>query len=127
VSLSCYDQALDRDPDENQMDDTFNAFSLVAKNDTLKDIPIILFLNKIDLFKKKIETSPISKYFPDYKDEERNFKKGCEFFEKKFRAVIPNKKRELYVYKTHATDTNQISAILQAVTDIMLRRVVMNL
>jgi guanine nucleotide-binding protein subunit alpha len=30
---------------------------------------MILFLNKIDLFEKKLPNSPLEKYFPDYKGE----------------------------------------------------------
>ncbi|KAI9316139.1 guanine nucleotide binding protein, alpha subunit [Zopfochytrium polystomum] len=73
TSLNCYDQTVvEEDGDEmeqkglNRMVDALSAFSSVCNHPLLRHIPIILFLNKCDLFARKIKISPIEHYFPDY-------------------------------------------------------------
>lgn len=51
---------------------------------------IILFLNKIDLFKHKLPTSPVRKYFPDYTGEPRSYKQASQYFEESFKRLNRN-------------------------------------
>lgn len=45
---------------------------------------IILFLNKVDIFKSQILISSINDYFPDYLGEQTDFVAAKEFFRKRF-------------------------------------------
>ena len=54
---------------------------------------LVLFLNKMDLFKKKLETSPISEYFPDYEGDCTNLNIACKFFQSKFLQLNRNPKK----------------------------------
>lgn len=45
---------------------------------------IILFLNKVDIFKSQILISSIKDYFPDYLGEQTDFVAAKEFFRKRF-------------------------------------------
>lgn len=51
---------------------------------------IILFLNKIDLFKQKLPTSPVKKYFPDYAGDPKSYKQASGFFEENFKRLNRN-------------------------------------
>ena len=42
-------------------------FDSICNSTWFTKTSMILFLNKIDIFKEKIKDSPIKKYFPDYK------------------------------------------------------------
>ena len=61
-----YDKRLLEDPKMNQMQETLHFFKDTINSHFLKNIPIILLLNKIDLFKAKIATSDLKQCFPGY-------------------------------------------------------------
>lgn len=64
ASLACYDQTLADEgfEDINRMEDSLALFRTICEHPTLQNKAIILFLNKMDLFEKKIKTSSIRKY-----------------------------------------------------------------
>jgi guanine nucleotide-binding protein subunit alpha len=66
VSLPSYDQMMVEEPDTNRMNDALVVFEQIVNDPVLSMPDIILFLNKVDLFKKKITISPINKFFPDF-------------------------------------------------------------
>nr|KAJ3421342.1 guanine nucleotide-binding protein subunit alpha [Polyrhizophydium stewartii] len=66
ASISSYNQQLEEDPAVNRVVDAIELFGSICNHPLLKHIPVVLFLNKLDLFKQKIETSPIEQFFPEY-------------------------------------------------------------
>ena len=66
VSLSSYDQTLTEDTTINRMVDAIVLFDQMANHQLLKKIDFILFLNKKDLYEKKVRKVSIAKYFPEY-------------------------------------------------------------
>jgi GTPase SAR1 family protein len=66
AALDCYDQTMSEDPEMNRMLDTIHLFQNVVDHPALSDVSMILFLNKRDLYEKKVKMVPISKYFPEY-------------------------------------------------------------
>src|SRR5690606_38946773 len=67
VALSEYDQKLYEDDLTNRMNESLRVFKDICNNKWFAEISIILFLNKKDIFKKKIKRIPISVTFPEYK------------------------------------------------------------
>jgi hypothetical protein len=67
TSLSSYDQVLVEDPTINRMADSIVLFDQMSNHPLLKDATFILFLNKRDIYQKKVKKIPIAKFFPDYK------------------------------------------------------------
>lgn len=86
-----------------------------------KKSSIILFLNKIDLFKEKIADKPISEYFPDYMGEAGDYDAGSAYFAKKFKGLNRTSDREIYVHYTNATDTNLLKITMQSVQDTIIQ------
>eukprot|EP00842_Homolaphlyctis_polyrhiza_P003412 jgi/Hompol1/4071/HPOL_000902-RA len=113
ASLSSYDQRLLEDPTVNRMADALALFDQTINNELLKDITVILFLNKKDLFKSKLATNPIAKYFPDCVGIEK-YDHACKYFAKKFTAMNGSDSRPLLVHFTRATDTNGMNVVLKA-------------
>jgi uncharacterized protein YrrD len=67
ASINCYDQYLVEDNSINRMQDALVLFDQTVNHTLLHHIAFVLFLNKKDLFQKKVKKISISKYFPDYK------------------------------------------------------------
>ncbi|KAL2916671.1 hypothetical protein HK105_203785 [Polyrhizophydium stewartii] len=111
VSLASYDQNLVEDLTINRMHDALDLFGQICNHQLLKHIPIILFLNKKDLFEKKIETSPIEAKFPDYKNGPV-FKKAVRYFEKKFKNEC-HEEKEVVAHVTCCTDTKAMAVIIK--------------
>ncbi|KAI8836362.1 guanine nucleotide binding protein, alpha subunit, partial [Chytridium lagenaria] len=120
VSISGYDQVLVEDPSVNRMYDAIALFQSICNNALLKSVNIILFLNKVDLLQKKIQKSPIRRYFPDF-DGDTSVKAAGAFFKNKFVSRNQSTTRKIYTHFTTGTDTAHMSVIISAVKDIVLR------
>lgn len=96
---------------------------------------MILFLNKVDIFKTMIETTgsprislegqqrtaePITKFFPDYKGSPTDFEAAKLFFRDKFLALNRSQTKEVYPSFTNATDTGLLKVVMTSVTDTIL-------
>lgn len=66
VSLSEYDQVLLEESRQNRMMESLVLFESVINSRWFSQTIMVLFLNKIDLFRKKIKKIPLERFFPDY-------------------------------------------------------------
>ncbi|KAJ2956165.1 hypothetical protein NQZ79_g7950 [Umbelopsis isabellina] len=66
VALSEYDQVLLEESKQNRMLESLILFESVINSRWFVRSSIILFLNKVDLFKIKLAKVPLERYFPDY-------------------------------------------------------------
>ena len=108
-----------------------------------QDTAMILFLNKRDLFKDKLKKvsgptlrphlhlllMPLVPFapqvslkvcFPDYSGAD-TYDEGCEFLTDCFESKNRNPEKQVYAHVTCATDTNNVSAVFNAVKDIIIR------
>lgn len=101
---------------------------------------MILFLNKIDIFREKIKVSPISQYFPDYQGikmqaiwgietrahlmelvgPDDDVDQTCIYFRKRFQRLNHNPSKRIYCHYTDATDSKLLEHVMYAVSDIIL-------
>jgi len=125
VALSEYDQMLHEDDSVNRMQEALNLFDSICNSRWFIKTSIILFLNKIDLFKQKVKSSPIQKFFPNFHPpsapDQELWQAGADFFGNKFIAVNQTPSKQIYVHLTCATDTSQIRFVLSAVNDIIIQ------
>lgn len=68
------------------MQEALTLFDSICNSRWFTRTSIILFLNKIDLFKEKIQTSPIRQYFPDYNGG-TDMQAACDYFSNRFVAL----------------------------------------
>ncbi|CEP18607.1 hypothetical protein [Parasitella parasitica] len=120
VAISGYDQCLAEDRNSNQMHEALMLFDTTCNSHWFVDTSIILLLNKIDIFKKKITYSPIAKFFPDYSGQTDNYDTATNYFESKFRRLNRQSEKQIYVHFTDATDTTLLEHVMMAVADIIL-------
>lgn len=97
-------------------------FESLVNGEWFKNKPIILFLNKIDLFREKLHISSISKNFPDYTGGDTNEKAAREYFANRFRGINRTADREIYIHYTNATDTTLLKATMQSVQDMIVQK-----
>lgn len=119
VALSEYDQVLLEDSKENRMIESLHLFDSVVNSRWFLRTSIILFMNKIDIFKSKLKKNPLSKYFHSYKGG-ANVSEATKFiismFLKRNRARL-----QIYPHLTQATDTSNIKLVFAAVKVTILQ------
>ncbi|KAG7439885.1 heterotrimeric G-protein alpha subunit, GPA2-like protein [Guyanagaster necrorhizus] len=119
VSLSGYDQCLVEDKDANQMQDAMTIWDSICHSQWFKYTSIILFLNKNDLFEKKVPHSDIKNFFPDFDGDAGDVRAGRDYFKRRFSKLATKagryKEREIYIHITTATDTAMLRVVMAAV------------
>lgn len=60
-------KVLFEDDRSNRMEDSIHLFDTVCNNKWFFGMPVILLLNKSDIFKLKIEKYPLTVCFPEYR------------------------------------------------------------
>lgn len=121
AAISEYDQVLYEDENTNRMVEALNLFEEICNSRWFRDTSMILFLNKRDLFAVKIKKVSLRVCFPDY-DGDDNYDVGCEFLQEQFEQKNRNPEKQVYTHVTCATDTDNISAVFNAVKDIIIRK-----
>ncbi|EGO60557.1 hypothetical protein GE21DRAFT_7973 [Neurospora crassa] len=123
VAISGYDQCLVEDKDGNQMNEALMLWESIANSHWFTKSALILFLNKIDLFKEKLPRSPITNHgFTDYHGPPDDSKQASKYFMDKFRALNRNPDKEIYGHFTNATDTNLLKITMGSVQDMIIQR-----
>jgi len=119
-SLIEYDQVLREDIKQNRLKESLNLFD-IACNRRYVDNPIILFLNKKDLFEEKIKKVDLSVCFPTYKGG-CNYEAAIEFIKFKFMNIRKDKNKPIYIMETTATNTENMAFIFKSMVDIVERQ-----
>ncbi|KAL1406997.1 guanine nucleotide-binding protein subunit alpha [Vanrija albida] len=119
IAISEYDQKLYEDETVNRMQEAMTLFESVANSRWFTKTSIILFLNKIDLFRAKLPTSPLNETFPEYKGG-ANYDAACAFLLEKFVGLNQNPSKSIYAHYTDATDTRALAFVVSAIHDMLV-------
>ncbi|KAG9291788.1 hypothetical protein G9A89_012073 [Geosiphon pyriformis] len=104
VALSEYNQVLLEESGQNRMAESLVLFESVINSRWFLRTSIILFLNKIDLFKAKIPEIPLEGFFPEYSGGS-DIGKAAKYI--LWRFTQTNRARlNIYPHLTQATDTS---------------------
>jgi len=120
AALSEYDQVLYEDENTNRMTEALNLFEDICNSKWFSETSMILFLNKRDLFAKKIEKVPLTVWDPSYTGEQ-NYEQATDYLKKQFEDRNQQKSKVIYSHITCATDTDNISMVFNSVKDIIIR------
>jgi len=125
VAISEYDLKLYEDDKINRMHESLELFKSTINNEWFSGAKgaspaLIVFFNKSDLFKEKIQRTDLKVCFPDYTGG-MNMDNAYKFIETKFLAANTNGRRQIYTHLTCATDTSSIQVVFNAVQDVLLR------
>ncbi|KAL1921274.1 uncharacterized protein VTP21DRAFT_10990 [Calcarisporiella thermophila] len=119
VAISEYDQVLREDESVNRMQEALTLFDSICNSRWFVNTSIILFLNKIDLFREKLPRSPLQHYFPDYQGGS-DFEAACEYLQGRFVSLNQSVEKRIYTHFTCATDTTQVKYTIAACNDIII-------
>ncbi|KAL1716006.1 heterotrimeric G protein-like protein alpha subunit A [Schizophyllum commune] len=119
TALSEYDQSLLEEKNQNRMAESLVLFESIINSRWFLRTSIIIFLNKIDVFKLKVHKVPLERYFPEYTGG-KDPNKAAKFILWKFmqanRAGL-----SVYPHLTQATDTSNIRLVFAAVKETILQ------
>jgi len=116
-ALTEYNQVLREDIKQNRLKESLNLFD-IACNRRYPDKPILLFLNKKDLFAEKIQHTDLKVCFPTYKGG-CDYDAALEYIKWKFMNVRKDKTKQIYVMETTATDPKNMEHIIKSMIDIV--------
>jgi len=121
--LSEYDLTLFEDNTVNRMVETLVLFEEICNSRWFSKTAIILFLNKRDVFELKIRRVPLNvcPVFASYTGP-NTYEAGCRLIEQTFQDKNKHQENIIYTHITCATDTSNITAVFDAVKDIVIRR-----
>ena len=110
-ALTEYNQVLREDIKQNRLKESINLFD-IACNRKYPDKPILLFLNKKDLFEQKIKETDLKVCYPAYKGG-CDYDAALDFIKQKFLNTRWDKTRPIYIKETVATDTKNMEFIIK--------------
>jgi GTPase SAR1 family protein len=120
VALNAYDMKLREDENVNRMHEALDLFEKIVNLHWFQNTDIILFLNKADLFKEKIQKVDLKVCFPEYNGS-NDFDQAVEYIKRQFVSKVKNTKKAIYSHITTATDTENIKVVFNAVQECILR------
>ena len=147
AAISEYDQVLYEDQNQNRQQEALDLFKEMCNSSWFKNKSMILFLNKRDMFRKKLPNVPFrvaegpNKRNEDYKGPlpepgRPSSKDGTPEFEACYTAATnylmekyrtygksdsQNSKREIYIKLTSATDSDQVKVVMESCKDMILK------
>ncbi len=144
VSSSEFDQVLLEDRQKNRLRESQNIFETIVNNRCFTEVSYILFLNKTDLLKEKLnravhhskvngspnQLSPqsftdlsntIDYYFPEFNGNPTDLETVQNFILDLFESVRRDKRKQMYHHFTTAVDTENIKYVFNAVRNTILQ------
>jgi guanine nucleotide-binding protein subunit alpha len=123
--ISAFDQYLEEDPRTNRIDDSLQLFTTICSNQLLKNLHLVLFLNKTDVLQNKLDNGVrVSKYITSYGNRPNDHDSVVNYFRAHFLQVHRKnneKKRVLYSHLTNAVDIKTTRSIIANVRDSIFR------
>jgi len=122
ASLGDYDQLCYEDDETNRLHESLDLFE-EHMNSAFKSIPIMLFLNKTDVFKRKISEgkTKLKDIFEEYSGSSEDFDAASKFIEEKFLEKLHDNKDRVHVHYTCATDADNIRNVFDEVKNFVLQ------
>lgn len=133
AAISEYDQKLFEDETKNRMMETKELFDWVLKQACFEKTSFMLFLNKFDIFEKKVQKVPLNEceWFKDYQpmaSGKQEVEHAYEFVKKKFEELYfqstkPDRVDRMFkIYRTTALDQKLIKKTFKLVDETLRRR-----
>ena len=123
ASSSEYDQNLMEDRVTNRMVESVNIFDTIINHKYFRKVAVILFLNKSDLLKEKVEQGvKIINWFPGFKGDPSKLEDVQQFILAMYDSRRRDRNKQLFHHFTTAVDTDNIKKIFEGVHEIILKK-----
>ncbi|KAH8827899.1 G-protein alpha subunit-domain-containing protein [Flagelloscypha sp. PMI_526] len=138
VPLAEYDQPVEDDELENldfdhsrnqsptsvkpscQLSESLDLLQTVCDSEWFANTDIILLMTETDVFREKVETSPLLPWFPDYTG--RSIEDACNYLLSRCVSLNQRKNQEIYAHFTSRDDTRQFEFVRNAMEDILIKK-----
>jgi len=125
ASLIDYNLTLDEDPSVNRMSESLLLFRQLLSLQCFAQVPVILFLNKKDLFSIKIKEVDPSCCFPNYtggRDEEAGIKYIRNAYVTAANETPTGPRQDIYPHIVAAIEKKNVEFVWKAVVDVVVRK-----
>jgi len=126
AASSEYDQCLFEDAKVNRLQEAINLFGDTCNSKWFISTPIILFLNKKDLFieKFKVKRVPlnISGHFPTAPEDYNDIDGALRWVKEQFVEAKKVREKEIFVHHTTATDEHNVETVFTDCSAIILQK-----
>jgi len=124
--ISAFDQVLAEEPRVNRLADSVNLWTTIVSNKLLSNTNVILFLNKIDIMKSKLESGiKLVDYVNSYGKRSNDLESASSYLRKKFAGIQKENSptsRVFYCHLTTATDRKSTSIVLANIKDMLMQQ-----
>ncbi|KAJ7251064.1 heterotrimeric G-protein alpha subunit, GPA3-like protein [Mycena rebaudengoi] len=118
AALSDYDEVLVERRSVNRLRESVYLFDSVINSRWFHHTSVVLFLTKIDVFRRKLPKIPLEPYFPEYQGG-NDVNKAAKFI--LWTLMQTNHARlNVYPYLTQTTDTNNVRFVFSGVKETIL-------
>ncbi|XP_061830132.1 guanine nucleotide binding protein (G protein) alpha v1 isoform X2 [Nerophis lumbriciformis] len=124
VALSSYDMSLPQEPTVNRLQESLELFTSLCSNALFNSTSVILFLNKTDLFQKKILHSGrhLRLYISSFKGADADVDSAAHHITAMFSACNSRADQPVFHHYTTATDTANVRVVFQMIIDQIFRQ-----
>ena len=126
TAISEYDQVLFEDREKNRLEEALGLFEEICNSRWFSNIPIMLFLNKKDLFEKKFIEKKIplniSGLFPTAPESNADVKDAIDWITEQFVKKKKLASKDVYTHVTTATDPGNVRAVFDLCRSVILKR-----
>jgi len=127
VSLTDWNLPTVANPKVTKLMESMEIFKEILDFEAFKGTFWIVMLNKIDLFKEKIQRVSIKQTFPEYEGDEKNADETAKFLRDKFLVLMPEERQDsVQSHVTCALDTEQMKTVFSALQTAVLERLMSN-
>lgn len=119
AAIGDYNQVVWEDNKQNRLIESLTVLRETVNLPIFKNTAFMIFLNKEDLFKIRLKTTPLTVCFPEYDGE--TYEDAIAFVEEKFMECVEGSKDRIYIHITCATDQSKTKILFYAVRDTVIR------
>ncbi|XP_064091497.1 guanine nucleotide-binding protein subunit alpha-11-like isoform X1 [Macrobrachium nipponense] len=124
ASLSEYDQTVEEaEESKNRVQESLDIYEQLLGYSPFDTTPVILLLNKSDVFSVKIKEQPLKKYFPEYEGPDGDEASGRDYITSLYVDLTKKYKKNLLVRYTEATNRDNFRAIFAFVSNYVSRTI----
>eukprot|EP01128_Nolandella_sp_AFSM9_P012004 TRINITY_DN887_c2_g1_i1.p1 TRINITY_DN887_c2_g1~~TRINITY_DN887_c2_g1_i1.p1 ORF type:complete len:349 (-),score=66.34 TRINITY_DN887_c2_g1_i1:210-1256(-) len=123
TAISAFDQVLYEDHSTNRMHEALQLFASMCQSKWFANSNYILFLNKCDLFREKLENgASITSAFPDYAGD-NSYEQSLAHITNAFQKLTSQLVNKIHVHETTATDTEIVRKIFKTLIEIIISNI----
>ena len=114
------DMKLVEDERVNRMQESLELFNEIGTSKLFQNTLLFVFYNKLDIFKDKLATAPLSNYFSEFHGPGGDWEPSLEFIKTKFSSLYRGTNMVNFV--TCTIDTSNIETVFNNLSEVIKQR-----